>query len=204
MFLCWSHLHWWNWKADDAGPFMSRGKILLLDSRHILMSLLWAITVCDDHHGCNQQSQNFPKYPQKAMKQCIYISFLNLESEIKTEGHLAWVKVRFSRNLIAKYKMQLQKWKARISGLGGAPIKLNLIVKYKIYNNNKKNTKVQIKVIWLGWRSDPVWLWIRFSWIVSFLIVTFFGREAKGHGESMGPSKMTDHRSSVNLRKQQQ
>ena len=75
------------------------------------MSLLWAITVCDDHHGCNQQSQNFPKYPQKAMKQYIYISFQNLESEIKTEGHLAWVKVRFSRNLIAKYKMQLQKGK---------------------------------------------------------------------------------------------
>ena len=149
MFLCWSHLHWWNWKADDAGPFMSRGKILLLDSRHILMSLLWAITVCDDHHGCNQQSQNFPKYPQKAMKQYIYISFQNLESEIKTEGHLAWVEVIFSQNLIAKFKMQLQKWKARISGLEGAPIKLNLIVKYKIYNN-KKIQKYKSRLSGLG------------------------------------------------------
>ena len=73
------------------------------------MSLLWAITVCDDHQDWNQQSQNFPKYPQKAMKQYIYISFQNLESEIKTEGHLAWVEVIFSQNLIAKFKMQLQK-----------------------------------------------------------------------------------------------
>ena len=43
------------------------------------------------------------------MKQYIYISFQNLESEIKTEGHLAWVEVIFSQNLIAKFKMQLQK-----------------------------------------------------------------------------------------------
>ena len=84
---------------------MSRGKILLLDSRHILMSLLWAITVCDVHHGCNQQSQNFPKYPQKAMKQYIYISFQNLESEIKTQGHLAWVEVIFSQNLLSNIEL---------------------------------------------------------------------------------------------------
>ena len=97
------------------------------------------------------------------MKQYIYISFQNLESEIKTEGHLAWVEVIFSQNLIAKYKMQLQKWKARISGLGGAPIKLNLIVKYKIYKNNKKYKSTnQGYLAWVEVRSslivDPIQL----------------------------------------------